>query len=136
MLAFLPFVRGEGLLEPQDRRGRAHAGGDLPSLAVYGSCARGDARENSDLDLLVWTENTTKAHRKRFSEAVTRFNLKAERSIQVRFLTFGEFLDMPPEFRRTYAKDPLTVFVQPGTQDFPEGVHLQVLAATVDEAVP
>lgn len=79
------------------------------SLVVYGSCARGEARPSSDLDLLLVQPSSidaTPAAKALVAEA----NLWATRKIELRTVRRSGFARLPPDLQATIRRDGITVY--------------------------
>lgn len=129
LLRLLPAAEKAGLLAGQDTKGHVDRSGPLPALAVFGSCARGDARASSDLDLLVRTETRNAGYRKRFKDVAAKVSLESDRPIQLRFMTLREFLAAPDALREALLTEAITVHLPEGSDEFLEGLHLFSVAA-------
>ncbi|MCA1811534.1 MAG: nucleotidyltransferase domain-containing protein [Halobacteriales archaeon] len=124
-LAFLRSAVKQHLLPSPSARGQRSC-----TVVAFGSCVRGDARKDSDLDLLVilpdrgappppfpkgklleW-EADARSDKERFAELASKVSLGAPRPIQVSTV-HREALkhDLPAGLRRSIASEGATIFL-------------------------
>lgn len=108
LLRFLPEV--EAVVAS---RGRRRADGGLEDAAatviVYGSCARGEARRTSDLDLIVLAREAAKV-RSRLLDAAAAASLRAPKTIDLRVLAGDEWARLPLALKEGVRREGLIVF--------------------------
>jgi predicted nucleotidyltransferase len=92
-------------------KSRYEAQAKIPSLlvVVYGSCARGDAGPNSDLDLLLFGD-APKRMLEALKDLAHEVALKGGRSPDVRFMDEATWQKGTPAFRESIQRDGRTVF--------------------------
>lgn len=123
----LPSAHQKGLLAPRDRRGKPSPGGDLPALVVHGSCARGEARLDSDLDLVVFVGAATAATRKAWKDFIAEANLWGMRSIDMRLLTLEGLRESPPDFQKNLTREGITVWAPHPSAQILESLAMRAL---------
>lgn len=79
------------------------------TFVVYGSCARGDARPASDLDLLL-VQPSGPSVEAAVRDLVAEANLWASRKIDLRVVRRKTFRSLPEDLRETLRREGLTVY--------------------------
>lgn len=82
---------------------------DSVTFVVYGSCARGDARPTSDLDLLV-IQPTDLDMKPAMVDLVSEANLWAPRKIDLRVIDRDGFWDLQESLRETLKREGITIY--------------------------
>ncbi len=120
LIEWLDRAQARGLLPAMISRFE-QAPRDTPRLriVVYGSCARGDARDKSDLDVLLLTESPWDGA-DGLIDLAHEVGLRADRMPDLRALTVADLDDALPGFRdhvheeakTVWSNDPLTPLVE------------------------
>ncbi len=111
---------------------KKHSGRPLyPALFVYGSCARGDARADSDLDVVVSIGPAKAGISAKWKNLIAEANLWAERPLDVKVLSTSQLLEAPQGFRETLVTEGTTVFAPYPSDEFIEGIHMQRVLSAV-----
>lgn len=86
-------------------------GGRLKGVYLYGSYARGDARDDSDIDVAVVLDGEVNRwnERERTGSIVSDICLDADCIIQTMFLSEREFNDQPFDYHRNLVEEGIPV---------------------------
>lgn len=110
------------------------------TFVVFGSCARGDARKDSDIDLLVLTPPDIKEneplhpHERNIRHVIDTINLGSSRSIDVLFATREDFWGrMPPGLQTAILADGITIYSTVRGFEFIEGAAAVLKARAGDD---
>jgi hypothetical protein len=100
-------LRDKGLLhEGAPFPDEAPASGGGTAVVVYGSVARGTARPDSDLDLLVVTDGRAE----KMADIATDVSMESPRPLQATFIAPAKLQALPKEIHRALSEDGLVVF--------------------------
>lgn len=92
------------------------------SILVYGSCARGDAREGSDIDILLWCPDGWDGA-EALMDLAHEVGLDGSRSPDIRVLTNKDRSDIEPRFWRNAVGAGRTVWTNVAAPVLMEHVH-------------
>lgn len=120
------------LLDPSDGE---YSRGDDPrrrwehlglSLVAYGSCARGDAREGSDVDVLIIYDDDARHDFNDFiPDTVAEVSLMSARPIEAALTRIGKLAELPRGIRDAVQRDGLVIY--DGLRDKPQGATRGVM---------
>ncbi|MBI4393342.1 MAG: nucleotidyltransferase domain-containing protein [Euryarchaeota archaeon] len=79
------------------------------TMIAYGSCARGDARPGSDLDLLILAPSLGDPKEK-FKDLAADVNLSAARKLDLKVIAADEFRELPVELQKAVRREGLIVY--------------------------
>lgn len=82
---------GEIVRAVRDRLLGSDASNEIVKILLFGSCARGQDRPDSDIDLLIVLRQDRWSVRDRIYELVTDLILEYEREISLKVLSLAEF---------------------------------------------
>lgn len=94
----------------------------LLQVVVYGSCARGDARATSDIDILLLGNQRWRAAG-RLTDLAHEISLRGGRKPDLRSMTIMEFAATGEAFRESVKKEGKTVFCNDSDAAWVEGPH-------------
>jgi predicted nucleotidyltransferase len=106
---WLDRAQARNLLPAYKSRFETQQGATSLQVIVYGSCARGDAGPNSDLDLLLFG-NASKRVMDGLKDLAHEIALKGGRSPDVRFMDADTWDKAIPAFQQSITRDGKTVF--------------------------